>query len=394
MRSCTRRRRLVLVVLDAVDLERLADDRADGLARVQRRVRVLEDHLHLAPQRQQRAPVRVWRCRTPSIDDRAAGRLEQPRDQARGRGLAAARLADEAERLALVDVERDAVDGLHGADLLLEDDPLADREVLDEVAHLDERLAAHGATSSAASRPATERASAGSLPSCSSRQTRRRVVGRQQAANDVLGVVRDRLELGVGRARCASRTYGQRGWNEQPPGSVISDGGRPEIGTSSSPRGRSSRGIDRSRPHVYGCSGDAKIVSFDACSTISPGVHHRDLVGDLRHDAEVVGDHHDRGVELGLQALDQVQDLRLDGHVECRRRLVGDQQLRVVGTAPSRSSRAGACRPRTRAGRSPRACAAPGCRRARASRPRGPAPAPCDTLRCDWIASTSCLPIR
>ena len=33
-----------------VDRERLADDRADRLARVQRRVRVLEDHLHVAPQ--------------------------------------------------------------------------------------------------------------------------------------------------------------------------------------------------------------------------------------------------------------------------------------------------------------------------------------------------------
>ena len=45
-------------------------------------------------------------------------------------------------------------------------------------------------------------------------------------------------------------TYGQRGWNEQPPGRLISDGGRPAIGTSSSSRGESSRGIDDSRPHV------------------------------------------------------------------------------------------------------------------------------------------------
>ena len=34
----------------------------------------------------------------------------------------------------LVDVERDAVDRVHGADLALEDDPARDREVLDEVA--------------------------------------------------------------------------------------------------------------------------------------------------------------------------------------------------------------------------------------------------------------------
>ena len=39
------------VLLGLVDRERLADDLADALARVQRRVRVLEDDLHLAPQR-------------------------------------------------------------------------------------------------------------------------------------------------------------------------------------------------------------------------------------------------------------------------------------------------------------------------------------------------------
>ena len=39
----------------AVEAERGADDRADRLARVQRRVRVLEDHLHLAAERPQLA---------------------------------------------------------------------------------------------------------------------------------------------------------------------------------------------------------------------------------------------------------------------------------------------------------------------------------------------------
>ncbi len=48
----------------------------------------------------------------------------------------------------------------------------------------------------------------------------------------------------------AGLTYGQRGWNEQPPGRLISDGGRPAIGTSSSSRGESSFGIDDSSPHV------------------------------------------------------------------------------------------------------------------------------------------------
>ena len=45
----------------------------------------------------------------------------------------------------------------------------------------------------------------------------------------------------------------------------------------------------------------------------------------------------------------QPQDLRLDGHVERRGRLVGDQDLRIAGERHARSSRAGACRRRIRA---------------------------------------------
>ena len=38
----------------------------------------------------------------------------------------------------------------------------------------------------------------------------------------------------------------------------------------------------------------------------------------------------DRRAELGLEPVDQLEDLRLHGHVERGRRLVGDQQLRLV----------------------------------------------------------------
>ena len=51
-----------------------------------------------------------------------------------------------------------------------------------------------------------------------------------------------------------------------------------------------------------------------------------DLVGDIGHHAEIVRDQQHRHVELGLQVAQQLQDLRLDRHVERRRRLVGDQQ--------------------------------------------------------------------
>ena len=60
-------------------------------------------------------------------------------------------------------------------------------------------------------------------------------------------------------------------------------------------------------------------------------VHDAHPVGHLAHDAEIVGDEQHRHVELGLELEQQVEDLRLDGHVERRGRLVGDQQVGLVG---------------------------------------------------------------
>ena len=116
---------LGLALREVMDLDRLADDVADGHARVQRCVGVLEDHLHTAAhlphlfagERRQLGPIELHRA---------------------GRRLAAAGLADEAERLALLDEEVDAVNGAHRTDLPLEDDPLRQREVHLERAHLEE----------------------------------------------------------------------------------------------------------------------------------------------------------------------------------------------------------------------------------------------------------------
>ena len=59
-------------------------------------------------------------------------------------------------------------------------------------------------------------------------------------------------------------------------------------------------------------------------------VHDQDVVGEFGDDAEVVRDHDDGGVELLLKIPQQVQDLRLHRHVQRRRRLIGDQQLRIA----------------------------------------------------------------
>ena len=60
-------------------------------------------------------------------------------------------------------------------------------------------------------------------------------------------------------------------------------------------------------------------------------LHDRDAVRDIGDDAHVVGDEQDAETALVGEVADKLEDLRLDGHVERGRRLVGNQQLRVAG---------------------------------------------------------------
>src|SRR5690348_7202816 len=80
-------------------------------------------------------------------DDLPSRRLEQPGDATSHRRLAAARLADDTERLAGLKREVDAVDRLDLRDLLLEHEAAGDGEVLLEV--LDDEQLAHAALPSA-----------------------------------------------------------------------------------------------------------------------------------------------------------------------------------------------------------------------------------------------------
>ena len=50
------------------------------------------------------------------------------------------------------------------------------------------------------------------------------------------------------------------------------------------------------------------------------------MVGDVGDDAEIMRDHHDRGVVLLLEGADQLEDLRLHRDVECSRRLISNEQ--------------------------------------------------------------------
>src|SRR5262249_25743212 len=130
----------VRALVDLVDPQALGDDLVDRLARVQRRRRILEDHLDVAavgPQRRRGAGQRLA-----PVAGLAALRLGQAHYRSRGRGLAAAPFARPRKDLALVQRERDVVDRLRVAALLAHqpgDEPDPTLEVHLEVLDLDHR---------------------------------------------------------------------------------------------------------------------------------------------------------------------------------------------------------------------------------------------------------------
>jgi hypothetical protein len=101
-----------------VDQEGLSHEVEQRHAGIERGKRILEDHLHLAAQGPQLLPAQLadldHRAVGDPHEDLPAGRLDRAHDAPGGRGLAAAALAHEAQRLPLVDVEVDAV---HGANV-------------------------------------------------------------------------------------------------------------------------------------------------------------------------------------------------------------------------------------------------------------------------------------
>ena len=125
---------------EAVQLERVPDDLSHSLVWIERRVGVLKDHLDLPSDRLQFL-ARETDDLIAAVADRAGGRFEQLEDRPAECRLAAAGLADQAECLALVQGEADVIDGLDVRHRSVEEDPRLDREVLDEVLDLQDRIA-------------------------------------------------------------------------------------------------------------------------------------------------------------------------------------------------------------------------------------------------------------
>ena len=63
-------------------------------------------------------------------------------------------------------------------------------------------------------------------------------------------------------------------------------------------------------------------------------IHNRDLIADVLHDAQVVGDKEVGQIHLFLQILEQVEHLGADRNVQRRNRLVADDHFGVVDQGP------------------------------------------------------------
>ncbi|GFJ80642.1 hypothetical protein Phou_048220 [Phytohabitans houttuyneae] len=280
---------------DPVYLQRHRDDPPDGVPRVQRGVRVLEDDLQVLPQQPQPAPPDAADV-PPLEDDPAAGRLQQAHEHPpRGR-LATARLADEPERLAARHLEVDPVDGAHQAAPTY-------RKVLGQPFHLEQRAGPL-------------------LGNVVSHSPPRAVTGDKVPVRHLaqLGHLGAGPVVGVGAAgmeRAPRRQVDQAGRAARDRHEV-----RVRVTVEGGHACQQPPGVRVLRPpqHVL----DAAVLDGPSA------VHDEHLVGHLADHAQVVGDQHDRRVELLLEIFEQVQDLRLHGHVERGRRLVGDEQVGVV----------------------------------------------------------------
>jgi hypothetical protein len=211
--------------------QRLGDDGADPHARIERGVGILEhrlDRFAVIP-----TPGRVERLQVAAVEaDDAAGRLfEAEHELGRGR-LAAARLADDPERPARLDRERNAVDRSYDPALPAKD-AAARLEMLAERRRLEQRHHAAPLATRLSAVTATPRMPTGSV-------SQQRVVRPSSGKNS-----------GGGAARHSATARTQRGAKAQPGGIAARSGGWPSIAVS---RWSLSliRGIAFSNASVYG----------------------------------------------------------------------------------------------------------------------------------------------
>ena len=158
----------------------------------------------------------------------------------------------------------------------------------------------------------------------------------------------ERVAARAARPRTPRRRTGSAAGTRIPTAGCSMFGGEPGIGDQAVEPVHA--GASCSRPCVYGCVGWSNRSWTRRPLDDATGVHHLHAIGDAGDHAEVVGDQHDRRVELALDAL---RAPRGSAPAPSRRAPWSARRRsapRGRWRSPSRSSRAGACRRRTRAG--------------------------------------------
>ena len=298
----------------------------------------------------------------------------QRHDQPADRRLAAARLADEPERLASADAERDVGDRLHRAEVPLDrrrppctGNSFTRWSICEQHLALGRRPRRSPGRSTCSTDP--DRLDA------ARRRGAETSTGWKQAKTCSEPASAGRGRAAAPRPGTARSRSGSAARSGRPSRPAERSGGMPGIEYSACERSWSRRGIERKSASEYGCRIAANSSSVPAPSTILPAYITITRLARGGDHAQVVRDQDHRHPQVAAQVVDQVEDLGLDRHVERGRRLVGDQQLRASRPAPSRSSPAGAGRRRAGAGSSRAARPAAACRPARAPRAPGSAPA-------------------
>ncbi len=93
-------------------------------------------------------------------------------------------------------------------------------------------------------------------------------------------------------------------------------------------------GIDAQQPQRVGCCGSSKIVGTGRTLDHAAGIHHRDRVGHLGDDAEVVRDQHDR--HAGLAAEARASSSRICAWIVTSSAVVGSSAISSLGSHDER----------------------------------------------------------
>ena len=297
-----------------MDAQRFGHDVTHRQHRVQRRIRVLEDVLHVAPHAAHAVAPQAGDV-LPVEHHTPAGLGDQAHDGAPGGGLATTGFADQPHGLAGVDHQADTV---HGADPA---DTSAQQAGLDGVIHL---------------QPVDNQQGVACAGFWRSRRTCDRRGARRGIGQQLCHLVRE--VAGTGVARC----HGAQGRVLRGTHRTVTPDGAPRVKGATRGQLRRCRwlAVDGHQPAVHRVDAGNAAQQADGVGMArlpedllhptrfddAPAVHHSDLVRHFRHHTEVMRDQDHRGAGVGLSLCQHRQHLGLHGHVERGGGFVGNDE--------------------------------------------------------------------